>query len=700
MEFFFAYLIKSSILLAVSVLFFSLLMLKETFHTFNRFLLLAIVVSALLLPAVNFGVDSPLSFLGEKINALVGVADDAPEISFLPSDAMLVLQDSAVDTAPVADVLPAEEPLSPMAIVATIYFCVLLLLLLRKIYMYVQVVMLLGKGRRIYPAICDTAGAKVLVAEKNIMPFSYFNRIVISENDLCECGHEILAHEMAHVRKGHSYDIFLIDIITILQWFNPFAWAIKHFIKDIHEFEADDAVIKSGVDMKMYQLLIIKKAVGARLYSIANSFNHSLTKKRITMLCKEKSNLRHCAKALFLLPVAVVAACTFSSSDKENVQGKVNENVATIGTDVSENVADSIVEVLDVVNKPDILAEYPGGAVALMRYLQKNIKYPKEAQEQNIQGKSYVQFVVKDDGSIDCVNVVRSSGSQLLDDEAVRAVKSLPRWKAAKHNGKEVNSQFTLPVSFRLSGGKADIALSQSSNHSGNGEQSKNTEGEVETSLHFSRSEQTENVQNAVDAVAILDNNAGRPLYIVDGVHLDNYTGSTDKNQIEAITVLPGDKALPIYGDRAKDGAVIITTKKGAADSQKTKIRVNAIVKEGIINIAYNAPNNYFRRKSEYTQSRIPVEAFKYFQEVVCFVRLNVDAKGRTKAVSDQRLNIKYNYSEYCDEAVELRGEYSRLFMEEAVRIVSDVSPLALVGENSLEGGADVIANVRFVCGL
>ena len=824
MEIFFAYLIKSSILLAVSVLLFLALMIKDTFHTFNRFLLLAIVGCAFLLPAVNFGVDSPFSYFGERINAFVGVVEDVPEPLSYPVASTIVLHNSAVDTVPVADVVVAKEPLSAIEIVTIIYFFVLSLLLLRQFYMYAQIIILLRRGKRIYPTICDTAGAKVLVCDKNIMPFSWFNRIVISENDLCECGREILEHEMAHVRKGHSLDILLVDILIILQWFNPFAWMIKHFMKDIHEFEADDAVVKSGVNFKMYQLLIIKRAVGARLYSIANGFNHSLTKKRITMLCKKKSNLRHCMKALYLVPVIVVAACTFSSSDKEETQGKVNEIVATTETPAVENVADSVAEVLDIVNEPEIPAEYPGGTAALMKYLNMNIKYPKEAREQNIQGKCYVQFVVRENGCIDCVNVVRSSGSQLLDDEAVRIVKSLPRWSAAKHNGKEVNSQFTLPIYFRLMGsstpakksdaedietllpqtavtaiapedgkiyevveeqpqfvggtvalndylihnikvreewyndntfkedafvsfivnkdgsisepkimissgnsdydkellrvvsampkwnpgkmrGKAvrvrhNIAISQTSKHTGEKEQAKESEGEVKSALHFGESESLKNTQNRVNAAVIHDNNAGHPLYIVDGIHLDNYTDNT--NNIESITVLPSDKALFLYGDKAKDGAIIITTKKGAVDSQKSKIKVNAVVKakEGIMYISYAGPKNIVKKRGEHTFSNIPMEAFKYFEEVMCFVRLNVDSEGRTQAVSDQRMNIKYNYSEYGDEALELRGEYTRLFMEEAVRIVGDnISLLDIVGENNLND-ADVMANVLFVGGL
>ena len=110
--------------------------------------------------------------------------------------------------------------------------------------------------------------------------------VVISEKDLKENGEEILTHEYAHIRKRHSIDLLIADICIFFQWFNPASWLLKQELQNIHEFEADESVIAQGIDAKKYQLLLIKKAVGTRLYSMANSFNHSSLKKRITMMLK------------------------------------------------------------------------------------------------------------------------------------------------------------------------------------------------------------------------------------------------------------------------------------------------------------------------------------------------------------------------------------------------------------------------------
>ena len=107
--------------------------------------------------------------------------------------------------------------------------------------------------------------------------------IVISRKDLEENGREILIHELAHIHNRHSWDLLVADVCIFFQWFNPASWLLKQELQNIHEFEADETVIKEGVDAKQYQLLLIKKAVGTRLYSMANSFNHSKLEKNVSL---------------------------------------------------------------------------------------------------------------------------------------------------------------------------------------------------------------------------------------------------------------------------------------------------------------------------------------------------------------------------------------------------------------------------------
>jgi TonB family protein len=339
-----------------------------------------------------------------------------------------------------------------------VYAVVALLLVVRLLYMYVRIVAILRSGvRDDISSYVVGSSARLIVHNADYKPFSWFGWVSISRADLDDCGREILTHEDAHVQCGHSYDILFADLIIILQWFNPMAWIMKGLLKDIHEYEADSAVLTAGVDAKSYQLLIIKKAVGARLYSIANSFNHSLTKKRITMMYKEKSSLWRCTKALYIVPLAVLAACGFSSP-KSEAEDKGNEKIVNTATDGEISNLDvqvardekEVAEVLIALKEPEVAAEYPGGTPALMRFLSTKVKYPKEAEKRGEQGKTYVKFVVMSDGNVDYVQIAKSSGSKTLDDEAVRVVKSMPRWTPAKHNGENVNSMLTLPVAFKL----------------------------------------------------------------------------------------------------------------------------------------------------------------------------------------------------------------------------------------------------------
>jgi len=137
--------------------------------------------------------------------------------------------------------------------------------------------------------------------------------IVISRRDWEDSKDEILTHEMAHIRYRHSWDILLSGVCVVFHWFNPAAWLLKQELQNIHEYEADECVINQGIDAKRYQLLLIKKAVGTqRFTSMANSFNHSKLKKRITMMLKSKSNKWARLKYLYVLPLAAIAITAFA----------------------------------------------------------------------------------------------------------------------------------------------------------------------------------------------------------------------------------------------------------------------------------------------------------------------------------------------------------------------------------------------------
>ena len=184
------------------------------------------------------------------------------------------------------------------------------------------------------------------------------------------------------------------------------------------------------------------------------------------MMCKEKSNKWSRAKALYILPVAAVAALSFSTVENANAEptGKVNEIVSDDTISGVENNAqvvevDSICEIAQVPTDDDpekvfqvveVQPEFPGGMKEMMKYIQSNLKYPEAAKAAGAEGKAFVQFVVKADGSISDVQVMRSTGNESLDAEALRVVKAMPKWRPAMNKGKVVNVKFVLPIVYKL----------------------------------------------------------------------------------------------------------------------------------------------------------------------------------------------------------------------------------------------------------
>ncbi len=262
MGLFFVYIVKSSVCLAGFYLFYRLLLSKETFHRFNRIALLTLLLLSLLLPLVQ----------------LTTIEQTEVHQTMLTIEQLLMMADM-----PVSEVTPAEAvTLSGIQILLMVYLSGVLFFACRHIYSLGRLLMLLRSGEKEKME----NGMTLVIHQQKISPFSWMKYIVISKVDLEEDGREILIHEAAHVRNRHSVDLLIADICIFFQWFNPTSWLLKQELQNIHEYEADESVIREGVNARQYQLLLIKKAVGTRLYSMANSFNHSKLKKRITMMLK------------------------------------------------------------------------------------------------------------------------------------------------------------------------------------------------------------------------------------------------------------------------------------------------------------------------------------------------------------------------------------------------------------------------------
>lgn len=296
------YSLKVAACLAVFYLFFKLLLSRETLHRFNRFVVLTGMALAFALPL-----------------CVVTVYRELPQLP-LPD-----LQEEPAPALPLPEEEAAYDWLLPLGI---LYSLGAAGMVLRLFCSFFAIFRIIGSGSR---RRLDDGSVLVQVAGP-VAPFSWGRYIVISEEDMALSGREILLHEQAHLRLRHSADLLVTDLAGCLQWFNPAMWLLRRELRAIHEYEADRAVIESGADARDYQLLLIRKAVGGRWYSVANSFNHSKLKNRITMMLRKRSSRWAGVKALFVLPLAAAALGAFAQTAYVVPADKVNKESATNNT--------------------------------------------------------------------------------------------------------------------------------------------------------------------------------------------------------------------------------------------------------------------------------------------------------------------------------------------------------------------------------
>ena len=608
---FFVYIVKSAVCLAVFYLFYRLLLSRETFHRFNRIALLGILILSCAIPFVEVTMKEPMEVSQQLLTW--------EELLLMAN----LNRTATIETAP-ESVITWREALLMVYLLGIVFF------FLRNVWSLTRMLRLI-KGSTL---VRQENGITLITHQKKIAPFSWMKFVVISEKDLKENGEEILTHEYAHIRKRHSIDLLIADICIFFQWFNPASWLLKQELQNIHEFEADESVIAQGIDAKKYQLLLIKKAVGTRLYSMANSFNHSSLKKRITMMIRKKSNPWARVKYLYVLPLATVAVTvfarpevsqpleeisnvkvsdlsdamkTYTDKNQQNNQSAPDKKIrlsmkvvdetgqpvpqATVvitntsngtltdddghfslevGEDQSlwisyvgmesKNISvkdcikqtDKTIRLTSATNELDLtvspsapkpavqngetftvveqMPEYPGGMKALMGYLAENIQYPAECQKAGIQGRVIVQFVVKADGSLDNFEIKRSV-NPLLDAEALRVIKTTPKWKPGTQHGKPVDVKFTIPVTFSLPDKQKE--------HTPTG--------------------------NISDSSLTLK----KTLFIIDGKEVEpKVLNEINPDQISSINVIKDGTGITIFGPKARDGVILITTKRSSTTSQ------------------------------------------------------------------------------------------------------------------------------------
>ena len=654
------YALKAAVCLLLFYLFFKLLLCRETFHRLNRIAVLTGLLLSLVLP---------LCVVTITREVVVAAAALQPQL--------------LVDL-PTAVVEPASEPFPWGRLAAALYVAGMVLALLRMAVSLVGVWRIICSGRR--ERLAD--GSVLVRLHTQEGPFSWWRYVVVPEADLAENGAAILAHEQAHVRLHHSADLLLFDLAGCLQWFNPAWWLLRRDLQAIHEYEADEAVLAGGADARSYQMLLIKKAVGERWCSVANSLNHSNLKNRITMMTRKRSSRWAASKMLLLLPLLGLALGAFAEVVNVPVVDKDSENSPTaeisaeksaarlvklhVADAAGEPLAGAIVRaqgaadgvVTDASGNAELQVAYPAtlevqyvgfetvvirltgnraemngsGSMsiriegadgeAVTTSIEVKLMTPAEqraaiaataksaassaAQKQapaaaaaaasaaaksavekdgaflvveqmptfnggdlngftvwlsqqmveavnrdearypKVDGMMIFSFVVEIDGSIGEVTPLRvGEGLQPLAELAAETIRASKVWTPGYQNGKPVRVKYTVPVRMMWWSDEDEAVLGKASKITIRGD-----ERNVEISGDATR----------LAAFATGYRNLTQPLIIVDGAVCDDLE-KVNKTQIEKITVHRGDSAAiesyaDKYGERARNGVVVITMKK------------------------------------------------------------------------------------------------------------------------------------------
>ena len=165
------------------------------------------------------------------------------------------------------------------------------------------------------------------------------------------------------------------------------------------------------------------------------------------MMNQKKSNRWMMLKALFVIPVATLAVSVFANtSDMSNMANAVSTTANTLST-TNVQTKQSDKKIFRVVEE---MPKFKGGDAKLLEFLSMNVKYPQTAVKAKQQGIAIVGFVVRKDGTVGDVQITKSAGHAVLDEEAMRVVKSMPAWEPGKQKGKPVNVKYNVPITFRL----------------------------------------------------------------------------------------------------------------------------------------------------------------------------------------------------------------------------------------------------------
>lgn len=451
------YLIKSACYIAALYLVYDLFLSKDTQYGRNRAFILGSITVSLILPLVTLSTSKPIDI--QNFSVWLN------EILITPSKrpAQDISQWMMFDT---------------KHLLLIVYISGAVILSVRLMKTLLDLLLIIKKEKGSTDSVIRFRGL-------HASAFSAFGRIFVSSDLAANDSGHIIMHEQNHLRYLHFYDIMFMEIIVIIQWFNPFVHLFNRSLRAVHEFQADKGCINAGISIVNYQKLIINHLFKSKVFEIPNSFsNPTLIKKRMIMMTKKRSTVLANLKLLMVLPVIALILIAFSSCNEKakNDPAKAStENKVLKGEEIPDDAppppppaednkvikgqvvpADApppppppppfiVVNGDTTWNVVDKMPEFPGGNTALMKYIRDNVKYPESAKQNGVQGKVIINFVVTETGKVTNVSYASRSPNAELNEEALRVAKTLPDFESPGIvKGRAVPVSFALPITFAL----------------------------------------------------------------------------------------------------------------------------------------------------------------------------------------------------------------------------------------------------------
>lgn len=477
------YMVKVAVYLAAFYLVYSLVLSRDTAYGRNRAFILLSLASAIVFPLITLETVKPL---------------DIQVFGKLLSEVFITASPSENSNLSNGFKVPGT-----LQIIYSLYIIGVIVCLIKLLIDLLSLFFLIARGRSSGNSIIRFHGF-------NTAGFSAMGYIFINTRLNTEEADEVILHEQNHLKQNHFLDIIFMELVIALQWFNPVVYMTNRALRAIHEFQADEECLSSGVPVVNYQSLLLNQVFKSKAFNLTNSFsNPSLIKRRMIMMTKKRTSAIANMKLLLVIPVITFVFLAISAYKEIpgniSIQQTVDEPfiltssipVSDISTlpvsapakseakpitltpktkvikqsnkqensiapppppppppsDNQSTAGELKVENAEVAEIPFVVVEempmFPGGDIELLKFIGENTNYPQAAKDANISGRVIVRFCVTAKGGVSQASILKGVDPE-LDAEALRVVSTLSDFRPGRQGGKPVPVWYMVPITFTL----------------------------------------------------------------------------------------------------------------------------------------------------------------------------------------------------------------------------------------------------------